>query len=56
MIHFIYFLLFGLLVAVVFAAFYSGDFKKRALHGLRVFAEFIGIGMLLAWVFYFIPW
>jgi hypothetical protein len=30
--------------------------RARALTGLRTFGEFMGIGLLLAWLLYFFPW
>jgi hypothetical protein len=45
-----------LVVAVVFGALFAGDTKRKVLHGVRVFAEFVGVALILAWVFYFIPW
>ncbi|MBX3292574.1 MAG: hypothetical protein KF881_06745 [Acidobacteria bacterium] len=56
MIHFLYLVGFALFVSVAFAVFFSGDLKGRILHGLKVFGQFLGISLLLAWVFYFIPW
>jgi len=55
MIHFLYLLGFALLVAVAFAAFHSGSNRDRILYGLKVFAEFVLISIVLAWVFYFVP-
>jgi hypothetical protein len=54
--HFLYLIGFALFVAVVFGAFFDGDTKKKVLHGVRVFAEFTGVALLLAWIFYFLPW
>ncbi len=54
--HFLYLIVFALVVAVVFGALFAGDTKNKVLHGLRVFAEFVGVALILAWVFYFIPW
>jgi len=54
--HFLYLIGFAFFVAVVFGVIYEGGAKKKILHGLRVFAEFVGVALILAWVFYFIPW
>jgi len=56
MIHFLYLVGFGVLVAVAFGVFSSGDSKARVIYGLKIFGQFIGISLILAWVFYFIPW
>ena len=55
MIHFLYLIGFGFFVATAFAVFADGDVKKRALYGLKVFAQFVLISLALAWIFYFIP-
>lgn len=54
--HFLYLLLFGVLISVAFAVFFEGDAKQKTIHGLKTFAQFVGISLLLAWIFYFIPW
>ncbi len=56
MIHFLYLIAFGALVSIAFAVFASGDLQQRVLYGLKVFAQFIGISLVMAWVFYFLPW
>ena len=45
------------LVAVVFA-FVSNEKsnRRRLIVGVRTFGEFMGVGILLAWFFYFFPW
>jgi hypothetical protein len=55
MIHFLYLIGFALLVAAAFAAFHSGSNRDRILYGLKVFAEFVVISIILGWVFYFVP-
>jgi len=30
--------------------------RQRILHGLRVFGLFVGIGLVLSWIFYPVPW
>ncbi|MBA2378501.1 MAG: hypothetical protein H0V76_02875 [Blastocatellia bacterium] len=55
MIHFVYLVAFGLLISLVFAAFADGTVKERTIYGLKSFAQFIGISLLIAWVLYFIP-
>ncbi len=56
MIHFLYLLAFAALVATAFGAFAVGSLREKLLYGLKVFAQFIGISLALAWIFYFIPW
>lgn len=56
MIHFLYLLGFAFFVAVAFGVFSSGSSKDRVLYGIKAFAQFIIISIVLAWIFYFIPW
>lgn len=56
MIHFIYLIVFALIISVVFGLFTDGDRDKKLISGMKIFAQFIGISLLMAWVFYFIPW
>jgi hypothetical protein len=56
MIHFLYLVAFALFASVCFSIFIDGDLKHRFLFGLKTFGQFVGIALLLAWVFYFIPW
>jgi hypothetical protein len=30
--------------------------RNRVIHGLKVFASFMGIGLLLSWILFPIPW
>jgi hypothetical protein len=55
MIHFLYLFSFSVFVAIAFAALSTGDIKERAIYGLKVFAQFLLISLVLAWVLYFIP-
>jgi hypothetical protein len=56
MIHFLYLVAFALFASVCFAIFIDGDLRHKTLFGLKTFGQFVGIALLLAWVFYFIPW
>lgn len=56
MIHFIYLVLFALFVSVAFGIFSSGSNRDRILYGLKTFAQFVIISLVLAWVLYFVPW
>jgi hypothetical protein len=53
--HFLIMLLFSALVAVVFGVVAKGSPRDRTLYGVKVFAEFIVIGLALAWLLYFLP-
>lgn len=56
MIHFAYLFAFGLLVAIAFGVFANGNSKERIIYGVKIFAQFVVISLVLAWIFYFIPW
>lgn len=56
MIHFTYLIIFAFFVSVAFAIFSSGNQKEKLVYGLKVFGQFVGISLILAWIFYFIPW
>jgi hypothetical protein len=47
--------LFALLAAIVFGAVAKDTTRERWRYGLKVFAEFMIIGLVLGWILYFIP-
>lgn len=56
MIHFAYLFAFAILVSAAFGIFANGTPKERIIYGLKIFAQFVVISLVLAWIFYFIPW
>ena len=56
MIHFILMILFALLVALVFGVVSREGEQGRLRYGLKIFLEFVGVGFVLAWLLYFVPW
>ena len=54
--HFLVMMLFAALAAIVFGAISKDTNRERAIYGVKVFAEFVVIGLALGWVLYFIPW
>ena len=56
MTHFIVMVLFAGVVGLVFGVVGRDTLRERALYGLKVFVEFVGIGFALAWALYFLPW
>lgn len=54
MIHFLYLVGFALIVSIAFSSFVSGDARHRLFYGLKVFAQFLIISLVLGWIFYFI--
>ncbi len=53
--HFLVMTAFAALAAVVFGAVAKDSNRERLTYGVKVFAEFMVIGLVLAWVLYFIP-
>jgi Na+/melibiose symporter-like transporter len=47
--------LFAALAAMVFGAMAKDTTRERLIYGLKVFAEFMVIGLVLSWLLYFIP-
>lgn len=56
MIHFLYLLGFAATISAAFAVFSSGTNREKVIEGLKYFGQFVGISLLLAWIFYFLPW
>jgi hypothetical protein len=46
---------FAVLASIVFGSVAKDTARERWLYGLKVFAEFMVIGLVLGWVLYFIP-
>lgn len=53
--HLLVMMLFAVTVSVVFGTVSRDSSKDRLYYGLKVFAEFMGIGLALAWLLYFLP-
>ncbi len=53
--HFLVMMLFAALAAIVFGAISKDTNRERWVYGVKVFAEFIVIGLVLGWILYFIP-
>ncbi|MGI8467133.1 MAG: hypothetical protein ACR2N3_01630 [Pyrinomonadaceae bacterium] len=56
MIHFLYLIGFAFFTAAAFGVFSTGDVRTRVLYGVKVFVQFVVVSLVLAWIFYFIPW
>jgi hypothetical protein len=50
--------LYAAIAAVVLAAVdpKSSTTRQRLIHGLKIFGSFLGIGLLLSWVLFPVPW
>ena len=46
---------FAALASIVFGPVAKDSNRDRLMYGLKVFAEFMVIGLVLAWILYFIP-
>jgi hypothetical protein len=55
MIHFLFLTGFAFFVAVAFAVFSTGDLKEKFWYGSKVFAQFVIVSLVVAWIFYFLP-
>lgn len=53
--HFLVMTLFAAVASVVFGSMAKDTTRERWLYGLKVFAEFMVIGLVLGWILYFIP-
>jgi hypothetical protein len=53
--HLLVMTIFAILASVVFGSVAKDTNRDRMLYGLKVFAEFMLIGLVLGWVLYFIP-
>ena len=47
--------LFALYVSIVFAALTRDDVREQALFGAKLFAAFVGAGIVAGWVLYPLP-
>ena len=54
--HFPALVIFAFLVSVVFGVLSKDTPRERAIYGAKVFAAFVGIGVALGWLMYFVPW
>ena len=58
MMHVLMMSMYAAMAAIVLAAVdpKSETTRQRLLHGLKIFGSFLGIGLLLSWVLFPIPW
>jgi hypothetical protein len=50
--------MYAAMAAVVLAAVdpKSDTTRQRVMHGLKIFGSFLGIGLLLSWLLFPVPW
>jgi hypothetical protein len=53
--HVLWMSVFAALTAIVFGVVAKGDTRQRLLYGLKVFAEFLVVAVVLGWILYFLP-
>jgi hypothetical protein len=55
MIHFLYLVGFAFFVSIAFGIFTNGSSREKFIYGFKIFAQFILISLILAWILYFLP-
>jgi hypothetical protein len=53
--HVLWMSVFAALTAIVFGVVAKGDTRQRLLYGLKVFAEFLVVAVVLGWILSFLP-
>ena len=53
--HFLVMTIFAVITSVVFGTVAKDTSQERFIYGLKVFAEFMIIGLALSWALYFLP-
>ena len=53
--HFLVMTAFAVMAAVVFGTVAKDTPRDRLTYGLKVFVEFMAIGLILSWILYFLP-
>ena len=53
--HFLVMTMFAIITSVVFGTVSKDTVQERLVYGLKVFAEFMVIGLALSWLLYFLP-
>jgi len=53
--HFLVMTLFAALASIVFGAISKDTTREQWLYGVKVFVEFMAIGLVLSWLLYFFP-
>jgi len=56
--HLLMMSLYAAITAIVLAAIEprTREVKSKVIHGLKIFGAFLGIGLVLSWVLFPIPW
>jgi hypothetical protein len=56
--HFLMMSMYAAIAAIVLATIdpKTETARERVTHGLKIFGAFLGIGLLISWVLYPIPW
>ncbi len=54
--HYLYLAIFALIISIIFGVIEQGDNRRKFKHGLKIFAQFMIVSLVLGWIFYFLPW
>lgn len=54
--HFAALALFAFLTSVVFGLLSQDTLRDRLVYGAKSFGLFVGIGLVIGWLTYFLPW
>lgn len=53
--HFLIMIVFAALVATIFGLVGREGRRESLIYGLKIFGEFVAIGIVLAWLLYWLP-
>ncbi len=53
--HFLYLIGFAFFVSTLLGVFSTGSTREKLFYGVKLFAQFVVVSLVLAWIFYFIP-
>ena len=53
--HFLVMTLFAAVASIVFGSMAKDTAREQWLYGVKVFVEFMAIGLALSWILYFFP-
>jgi hypothetical protein len=48
-------MLFSVCVALIFGTVARDSDRAKLIYGVKIFAQFMGVGLALAWLLYFLP-
>jgi len=54
MIHFLFLVGFAFFVSICFGVFVNGNARQKIIYGIKIFAQFLIISLVLGWLLYFL--